>query len=156
MLIMCIENVGLWIFKNVKKNKNAHFFTSLGQNGYLSFLKEADCVIGNSSSGIFEAPYCKVGSVNIGDRQKGRVKPKSVIDAPNETGSIINAINKALSEDFLDIINSQSNPFGDGSAGIKIVSILEKELNQSNKEYLKKGFFNLTPENILNNGFWYS
>ena len=61
-----------------------------------------------------------------------------------------------LSEDFLDIINSQPNPFGDGSAGIKIVSILEKELNQPNKEYLKKGFFNLTPENILNNGFWYS
>ena len=140
----------------VKKNKNAHFFTSLGQNGYLSFLKEADCVIGNSSSGIFEAPYCKVGSVNIGDRQKGRLKPKSVIDVPNETESIINAINKVLSEDFLDIINSQPNPFGDGSAGIKIVSILEKELNQPNKEYLKKGFFNLTPENILNNGFWYS
>ena len=94
--------------------------------------------------------------MNIGDRQKGRLKPKSVIDVPNETESIINAINKVLSEDFSEIINSQANPFGDGSAGIKIVSILEKELNQPNKEYLKKGFFNLTPENILNNGFWYS
>ena len=137
----------------VKKNNNAHFFTSLGQNGYLSFLKQADCVIGNSSSGIFEAPYCKVGSVNIGNRQKGRVKPKSVMDVPNDIESITNAINNVLSEDFSKIISTQNNPFGDGSAGIKIVTILENELNQSNKGFLKKEFFNLTPENILKNGF---
>tara|TARA_Y100000996_G_scaffold380750_1_gene334842 strand:+ start:248 stop:1450 length:1203 start_codon:yes stop_codon:yes gene_type:complete len=140
----------------VKKNNNAHFFSSLGQNGYLSFLKEAECVIGNSSSGIFEAPYCKVGSVNVGNRQKGRLKPKSVIDVPNNSMNITDAINHVLSKDFKKIIKDQENPFGDGDAGERIVSILENELNQPNKEFLKKEFFNLTPENIQKNGFWYS
>ena len=140
----------------VERNKNAHFFTSLGQNSYLSFLKESECVIGNSSSGIFEAPYCKVGSVNIGNRHRGRLKPKSVIDVPNNAKSITNGINNALSEDFIKIINNQENPFGDGNAGKKIVAILEKELNKPNKEFLKKEFFNLSPEGILKNGFWYS
>ena len=140
----------------VKKNNNAHFFSSLGQNGYLSFLKEAECVIGNSSSGIFEAPYCKVGSVNIGNRQKGRLKPKSVIDVPNNSMKITDAINHVFSKDFKKIIQDQENPFGDGDAGERIVSILENELNQSGKEFLKKEFFNLTPENIQKNGFWYS
>jgi len=137
----------------VQRNNNAHFFSSLGQNGYLSFLKESKCVIGNSSSGIFEAPYCKVGSVNVGDRQKGRLKPKSVIDVPNNSKNITDAVENILSEDFSKILSSQENPFGDGSAGERIVTILENELNQSNKEFLKKEFFNLTPENILKTGF---
>ena len=140
----------------VKENNNAYFFTSFGQNGYLSFLKEASCVIGNSSSGIFEAPYCNVGSVNIGNRQKGRQKPKSVIDVPNNSENIINAIDEVLSKDFVRIINDQENPFGDGNAGDKILAILEDKLNKKDCEFLKKEFFNLTPENILKNGFWYS
>ena len=119
-------------------------------------MNKTACLIGNSSSGIFEAPYCKVGSVNIGNRQQGRLKPKSVIDVPNNAVKITDAINHALSIDFKNIIQQQENPFGDGDAGERIVSILENELNQSNKEFLKKEFFNLTPENIQKNGFWYS
>ena len=77
-------------------------------------------------------------------------------DVPNNAKSITNGINNALSEDFIKIINNQENPFGDGNAGKKIVAILEKELNKPNKEFLKKEFFNLSPEDILKNGFWYS
>jgi len=139
----------------IGKNSNAHFFTSLGQNGYLSFLKEADCVVGNSSSGILEAPYCGVGSVNIGDRQKGRLKPKSVVDVSNDASSIRDGIKTVLSENFKYSIQNQHNPFGDGNAGTKIVAILEQELNKPNKKFLKKAFFDLTPQSIMANGFWY-
>jgi len=132
----------------VKRNTNAYFFESLGQRAYVSFLNHADCVIGNSSSGIFEAPFCKVGSVNIGNRQRGRIKPKSVIDVPNDSESIVNAVKRVFSKDFREDTLNQENPFGSGNAGEKIVKILEKELSKSNKGFLKKEFFDIDLENI--------
>jgi GDP/UDP-N,N'-diacetylbacillosamine 2-epimerase (hydrolysing) len=127
----------------INKNPNAYFFKSLGHQGYLSFLQLADGVVGNSSSGILEAPFSGIGTVNIGDRQKGRLKPKSIIDVSDDRESIKNGIIKILSKDFRSSINYQNNPFGIGKAGQSIVKILEQELNIKNRNFLKKEFFNL-------------
>lgn len=124
----------------VKKNKNAHFFTSLGQNGYLSFLKEADCVIGNSSSGIFEAPYCKVGSVNIGDRQKGRVKAKNIINCTSNEKEIYLSINLALSKEFRKKFKKSKGLFGSGNASKKFITIIK---NRIHKLEVKKSFYDI-------------
>jgi len=91
-------------------------FTSLGQLNYLSALKHVDVVIGNSSSGIIEAPACHVATVNIGDRQKGRLKSDSVIDCDASVQSVVAAINKALSTEFRKITNESLPPYGDGNA----------------------------------------
>jgi UDP-N-acetylglucosamine 2-epimerase (non-hydrolysing)/GDP/UDP-N,N'-diacetylbacillosamine 2-epimerase (hydrolysing) len=77
-------------------------FTSMGQIRYYSALKLVDVVIGNSSSGIIEAPACNIPTVNIGDRQSGRLKADSIVDCAETTESIVAAINKALSPLFLD------------------------------------------------------
>ena len=84
----------------VQKNKNAIVFTSLGQLRYLSCIKYVDAVIGNSSSGLIEVPYLKKPTINIGDRQKGRLKADTIIDCNPERLSINNAIKKAFSNDF--------------------------------------------------------
>ena len=82
----------------IKQNKNRSFyFKSLGRENYLSLLKFVDCVIGNSSSGIIEAPSFKTYTIDIGDRQKGRVRSKSVINVNSNVKEIIKAINKVKS-----------------------------------------------------------
>ena len=96
-------------------------FTSMGQVRYLSALKLAAAVIGNSSSGIIEAPACNIPAVNIGDRQSGRLKAASIIDCLETTQSIASAINKALSPPFRDEIKYGASPYGYGetAAGIR-------------------------------------
>ena len=109
----------------VKKNKNAYFFTSLGQQRYYSCLNQFDAVIGNSSSGLLEAPSFKIPSVNIGSRQEGRLKAPSIIDCDTSTIQILEAIKLALSKHFRHQIKNVKNPYGDGGASQKIVNILE-------------------------------
>lgn len=109
-----------------KKNINAHFYKNLGQQNYLSCLALADCVIGNSSSGIIEAPSLKTPTVNVGNRQKGRERAKSIIDCSPKSGEIINAINKAISIKYDDNLKVYSNPYDNGGAITKILEILEK------------------------------
>lgn len=118
----------------------AKAFVSLGQSRYLSALKNMDLVLGNSSSGLIEAPSFKIPTVNIGDRQKGRIKTKSVIDCAPNRQSILESINKALSPEFRASIQDLENPYGAGGASKKIKEIL--------KSYplggiLKKNFFDL-------------
>ena len=99
---------------------------SLGQCRYLSAVKEANAVIGNSSSGIIEAPSLFTPSVNMGDRQKGRLRSPSVIDCGETAAGITNAINQALSPDFLKSISSQDPAYGrGGNASAQIVEILK-------------------------------
>ena len=120
---------------------------SLGWLRYLSAMKLCDVVIGNSSSGIMEAPVFRVPTVNIGDRQKGRIRPKSVIDCAPDKDSIQEAILKALSTDFKDAIIDLVNPFEiEGSSNL----IMEKLLATDWDNLLKKRFFDL---NIVNDGF---
>lgn len=103
------------------------FFMSLGQRRYLSMLRQADVVIGNSSSAILEAPSFRCPTVNIGDRQKGRVRAPSVIDCAEDRDAIQSALVQALSPEFGAVAAVGASPyFRDGQAGQKISSILKE------------------------------
>jgi len=110
----------------VIKNINAHFFTSLGQLRYLSCLAQVDAVVGNSSSGLTEAPTFKKATINIGDRQKGRVQSNSIINCNPISADIKNAIKKSYSDEFKTILLSTENSYGDGGAAKRIINILSK------------------------------
>lgn len=102
-------------------------FTSLGQTNYLSLMSHADAVVGNSSSGLYEAPTLKTPTVNIGDRQKGRLQASSVINCPANAAAIAAAIHQAYQLDTRETVN----PYGSGDAAVKIVAILESLENPS-------------------------
>ncbi len=115
-------------------------FTSMGQLNYLSALQYVDAVIGNSSSGLSEAPSFRIGTINIGDRQKGRIKANSVIECEPKKESILEAIQQVYSQEFQKILNRTKNPFGDGYASEKILNIL-RTIDIPGE--LKKSFHNL-------------
>ena len=100
-------------------------FISLGQLRYLSALQYMDVVVGNSSSGIYEVPIFKKPTINIGDRQKGRLMPQSVINCKPNKKSIDEALRKAFSLEFVDSIKNQKNIYGDGTATKQILEILK-------------------------------
>ena len=104
----------IWIEEG-KKHKNWLVVTSLGVVRYLSAMKNAKMVIGNSSSGIIEAPSMRVPTINIGDRQKGRMMAESVISCNPEEYEIYKCFEKALSPQFEEIIKNVDSPFGDGT-----------------------------------------
>ena len=123
-----------------KHPKNSISFTSMGSLNYLSTLQYIDGVIGNSSSGLAEAPTFKIGTINIGDRQKGRLKAESIIDCEPTKKSIKLAIDKLYGHKFQKDIHSVQNPYGDGDAIKKIMSILS---NKPIPEDMKKDFYDL-------------
>lgn len=106
-------------------HENARAFTSLGQARYLSCVKYADGVIGNSSSGLAEVPSLKKGTINIGDRQRGRLKADSVIDCDANRNSIASAIQKLYSSEFQMKLATVSNPYGDGHATEKTLKVIK-------------------------------
>lgn len=123
-------------------SKRAKAFHSLGQLRYLSTMKYASVVIGNSSSGILEAPSFKVPTINIGDRQKGRIQAESILNCVPKTGDIIKKIDIALNDtSFRKRLEYVKNPYGDGNATEKIISTLKKFF--SVKHDLKKTFYDL-------------
>ncbi len=126
----------------VKKNSGRTFlFSSLGQLKYLSLMKNSIVMVGNSSSGIIEAPSFKLPVVNIGGRQMGRIRARNIIDVPiTGENRIAAAISKALSSRFKQSIKGLKNPYGDGGASKKIVNVLKK-ISLSNK--LMKHFYDL-------------
>lgn len=117
-------------------------FTSLGMLRYLSAMKYCTFVMGNSSSGILEAPVFRKPTINIGDRQKGRYQAQSVIDCLPEKESILQAVQKAESETFLQGIESMENPFGDGTTSQQIIEVLETFLWKQDLD-LKKVFYDV-------------
>ena len=121
---------------------NVVAYTSLGQLRYLSTLKYVSGVVGNSSSGIIEAPSLQKGTVNIGNRQLGRLRAKSVIDSQPDVTSIQNAIERLFSREFQSALPTVSNPYGEGDVAIKIVSVLE---TCSLDGILRKRFFDSVP-----------
>ncbi|MGV6986380.1 UDP-N-acetylglucosamine 2-epimerase [Providencia hangzhouensis] len=124
----------------VENPNKAIAFTSLGQLRYLSALQYVDAVIGNSSSGIVEAPSFKLATINIGNRQRGRVRANSVIDISADTEQLLLAINKVYSPEFKSILNSTLNPYGQGNSSKQVVEILK----QANLESLKtKPFYDI-------------
>ena len=108
-------------------SERAVVFKSMGHQNYLSTLQYVDGVIGNSSSGITEAPSFKIGTLNIGNRQNGRLKAKSVIDCDFSVSAIKNGINYLYSSKFQNIVSSVKNPYGEGFASEKIMNILMSE-----------------------------
>jgi len=109
----------------VLKKSNAVCFTSLGQIRYLSCLKYIDGTVGNSSSGIVEAPSFKIGTINIGDRQKGRIKAKSVIDCDPTKESITDAMKLLYSPKFQKNLSHTINPFENHNTIINIINVLK-------------------------------
>lgn len=114
-------------------------YASLGTRRYLSALKYCTMVIGNSSSGLVEAPSFHIPTINIGDRQKGRIQSDSVINCDAKSTSIQNAIELALSDELIKKAKQTINPYGDGNTSAKIVNVIDKFIN-GNLVNLKKVF----------------
>ena len=123
-------------------------FESLGQLRYLSALKFVDACVGNSSSGLAEAPTFKIGTINIGDRQRGRLKAGSVIDCGQDKESIQTAIRKLYSTEFKGKLKNVKNPYGEGGAAEKIKKIL-KEVDLT--DILKKRFYDFKRDKLEKN-----
>ncbi|KNZ70108.1 UDP-N-acetyl-D-glucosamine 2-epimerase [Thermincola ferriacetica] len=115
--------------------------TSMGQLKYLSAIRHVDAVVGNSSSGIIEVPSFGKPTVNIGDRQRGRVKAESVIDCEPQAEKIIEAMEKAFSPEFATFSRKVRNPYGEGNSAARIVKILKDSLESVNG--LKKKFYDI-------------
>lgn len=132
-----IQKIDDYVVQNQKK---ACSFKSLGQLRYLSALRYVDVVLGNSSSGLSEAPSFKIATINIGDRQKGRIRAASVIDCEPDATSISNALQVAFSKEFKKELEDVINPYGEGGASEKIIEILK---NFDYKDILKKKFYDI-------------
>ena len=117
---------------------HAKAFNSLGQIKYFSCLEHCDGVVGNSSSGLLEAPSFGIGTVNIGDRQKGRIVAQTVMHSNPDKVSIKHCIEQLLEDDFRCKAKASTSPFGDGNASKKLVEIISKLSLPSNP---RKKFF---------------
>lgn len=115
-------------------------FASLGQLRYLSALQFVDAVVGNSSSGLLEAPSFKIGTINIGDRQKGRLRAQSVIDCEPSEPAISKALDLLYSGSFQASLPCTVNPYGEGKASLRIKEIIKASPFSA---LLKKSFFDL-------------
>lgn len=137
-----IESLTIYrlIKKIVSKKKNYYLFKSLGQKKYYSCCRHSDFMIGNSSSGFLEMPSFKKFSINIGDRQLGRVKAKSVINSNTTTKSMIKAIKYSLNPVNKLKLKHVTNPYGKGGASKKIVNILK---NKKFDNLIFKRFFDI-------------
>ncbi|HWT73647.1 MAG TPA: UDP-N-acetylglucosamine 2-epimerase [Mobilitalea sp.] len=127
----------------VQNNSNSIEVASLGTVRYLSALKYCSMVIGNSSSGLIEAPSFHIPTINIGDRQKGRLRADSVIDCEPMEHEILAAMEESSSDNFRTILREVINPYGDGKTSDKVVDII-KDYLQKDKINLKKKFYDIT------------
>lgn len=115
--------------------KNAKAFASLGQQRYLSLMAQVDAVVGNSSSGLYETPSFKIPTINIGDRQKGRLRAASILDCEAKCESILDTVHKAMKMDCSQVVN----PYGDGNSSEQILAALKSCENY--QRLLQKKFF---------------
>ncbi len=129
----------------VREHDNARVYSSLGQLLYLSVLAQCDGMVGNSSSGLIEAPSLNKATINIGDRQRGRLQSKSVINCEPKRRNIINAFKKLYSIEFQEILKETKNPYGDGGASEKILKVLK---SHSIKNIIKKSFYDFPDTGI--------
>lgn len=125
----------------VDSHDNAIFVASLGMRRYLSSLNEAEMVVGNSSSGIVEVPSFGIPTINIGDRQKGRIQASSVINCQPTADSIREAFAKAKSDEFRKTAAETKSPYGDGKTSDRIMKHVEEALQEEID--LKKKFYDV-------------
>jgi GDP/UDP-N,N'-diacetylbacillosamine 2-epimerase (hydrolysing) len=126
--------------KFVEQHRNAHAYTSLGHLRYLSCIAQVDGIVGNSSSGLLEVPSFGKGTINIGDRQRGRLQATSVINSAPDRKNIAAAIKKLYSADFQVSLSEVRNPYGEGGASEKIVTTIK---NYAMDGIAKKAFYDL-------------
>lgn len=107
------------------KTSSMNIYPNLPREDYVGLMNIADVIVGNSSSGIIEAPTFKLPAVNIGNRQKGRLQSTNVIDVGYDATSIKKAIIRAISKEFKNKVSKCKNPYGDGRSAKRIVDILE-------------------------------
>lgn len=134
------RELGAMVNQFAATRKNVRVYTSLGQLRYLSCMKYVDAVVGNSSSGLAEAPSMGIATINIGNRQKGRLSASSVINCEPTQQSISKALGTVFDSSFRSTLISTKNPYGSGGASEKIAKIIK---NHDLKNLLKKSFFNL-------------
>ncbi len=108
----------------VRQHANAIFLKNLGTRAYFSLMQHASAMVGNSSSGIIEAASFHLPVVNIGNRQRGRLRPRNVLDVGHDAQAIIQAIRQAISPAFRAGLHDLNNPYGDGHAAERIVHVL--------------------------------
>ncbi|OOF35582.1 UDP-N-acetyl-D-glucosamine 2-epimerase, UDP-hydrolysing [Rodentibacter heidelbergensis] len=133
------------IFKKVKhysQENNFTFFTSVKPEEYLALIKYSKGIIGNSSSGLLEAPSLKVGTINIGKRQEGRVRGESVIDVESNQESIKQGMDKLLSDEFQQRLPTMVNPYYQGDSAEEAYSLIKNFL-QNNTINSPKNFYDL-------------
>ena len=118
--------------KEGKKRENWLVVPSLGVLRYLSAVKYAKLVIGNSSSGVIEVPALGTPTINIGDRQKGRMMAESVIQCDPAQDQINLAIQKGMTQEFQKMAKNIKSPFGDGTTSSQIVQIVLDYLRHKN------------------------
>ena len=111
-----------------KNSDKARAFSSLGNLRFLSLVKFCDAAVGNSSSGILEVPSLKTATINIGDRQKGRIQAESIINTKVSEIEILDAFEKVKSEEFKNIVKNSVNPYGSGDTTEKMMAEL-REIN---------------------------
>ncbi len=117
---------------------------NLGSQAYLSAMRYATLMVGNSSSGIIEAASFALPVVNVGDRQAGRIRPANVIDCPCDEKAVSAALAKARSPEFRRSLAGRTSPYGDGRAAQRIVEVLHQRVPWRQPDLLlKKGFYDL-------------
>jgi GDP/UDP-N,N'-diacetylbacillosamine 2-epimerase (hydrolysing) len=125
----------------VKKNpEKSALFASLGSLRYLSVMKQVTAVVGNSSSGILEAPSANTATINIGDRQKGRIQAESIVNCSTQKEDILQAFQKIQSEEFRNKLNDIINPYGNGNASHQIIDIFK---SMSVDKLSQKSFYDI-------------
>ena len=133
-------NERLDIFK--KEHSHCHVVVSLGMRRYMSALKYALCVLGNSSSGLLEAPSFGIPTINIGDRQRGRIQAESVLNCRPEREDILRALERACSPDFRKKAAAARNPYGDGNTSGRILEMIKRTLLAGSLD-LEKWFYDI-------------
>jgi GDP/UDP-N,N'-diacetylbacillosamine 2-epimerase (hydrolysing) len=133
-----LDVLKIWIFPNndagseairkgiyLNKKGSTHVFANLKREDYLGFLKNAACIVGNSSSGIIEAPTFQVPAVNLGRRQANRIQGGNVTNASYVVVEIVKAIEKACLVEFKNSLKGLANPYGDGFSSARILEVLK-------------------------------
>jgi UDP-hydrolysing UDP-N-acetyl-D-glucosamine 2-epimerase len=121
----------------VATRSSAELVGNLGSHAYFSLMSQALAMVGNSSSGIIEAPSFRLPVVNIGSRQEGRVRAANVIDVSYDRADIVEGIATAIKPDFKAKLSSEKNPYGDGTASVRVLRKL-KEVELSNELVIKR------------------
>ncbi len=123
-----------------KKYKNAHYYKSLGKTNFYSLINISNLFMGNSSSGIIEVPYFKKPIINIGDRQKGRLQSKTIINCKPESKAIIRAIKLSQSAEYISLLRKSSNPYEKKSTTLMSLKFIKEKIN---KLSVKKKFYDI-------------